>query len=185
MLVVIFGVSCAGKSTIIEGLLDYGYNSVRVYTTRALRNGEYAKIHVSYELFEQYLTQHKFAFVNQFFNTKYGTSNEDISKALSSNDVYLLDYALSRETDFARLDCLKVILLRENLDTLILQIRSANRHERLDEILHDYKTNYSQAALSNYLNRKFKLVINHHSNPEYAVMQINNYIKMEVNHGGF
>ena len=183
MLTVIFGVSCVGKSTIIEQLLEHGCYPVRVYTTRALRNGEKLKIHVSDERFEQYVTQQKFVWVNQFFNTIYGTSNEDISKALSSDDVYLLDYALSRESDFEGMNCLKIILLPENLDALVMQIESSNRNERLDEILNEYNAYYNQEALYKYLDQNFKIVINLHSKPQYAITQIIQHIKKEANHG--
>lgn len=57
MLVVIFGVSCVGKSTIIEQLVKEGCKSIRVFTTRELRGGENTKIHLSDEMFELYISK--------------------------------------------------------------------------------------------------------------------------------
>lgn len=68
MLVVIFGVSCVGKSTIIEQLVKEGCKSIRVFTTRELRGGENTKIHLSDEMFELYMAQNKFIWTNNFFN---------------------------------------------------------------------------------------------------------------------
>lgn len=184
MLVVLFGVSCVGKTTIIEKLITQGCLPIRVYTTRPLRKGEIVKIHLSEENFDEYQNQHRFAWTNQFFNTKYGTSQEDISQALSSPDVYLLDYSLSRKKDFDHIDCKKIIILPESIEALSQQVKSANREDRISEIFCEYESYYSTSAIEEYLHQGFISVTNYYQFPQKAIDDIKSYILVGGKYGG-
>ena len=183
MLVVIFGVSCVGKSTIIEQLVKEGCKSIRVFTTRELRGGENTKIHLSDEMFELYMAQNKFIWTNNFFNIKYGTSSEDVLNATSSDEIFLLDYALSKELDLRNISCIKIILIPENLETLVIQIKAAKRVERMKEILAEYETYYTPNRLEEYKRKGFKVVTNHYLMPQYAIAQVQSLINLEGNDG--
>jgi guanylate kinase len=79
MLTILFGVSCVGKSTLIQKLRNhFGWLSIPTYMTRQLRIGETEKISVSHTDFIEMEHRNFFICVNNIYGNKYGTPRKEI-----------------------------------------------------------------------------------------------------------
>jgi len=162
MLILVFGVSCVGKTTIMNHLVEkYHWLFINTYTTRTLRKGEVAKIHVNKTEFENMKQNNNFLCVNEIFGNSYGTPQAEIKNAISSAQYFIMDFPLARrEQVFGDFYHISIVLVPENIEQLMQQIKETNRTERTSEILKDYefhlsyinniKTQYPTFTVTNY-----------------------------------
>ncbi|MFW9263516.1 hypothetical protein [Nostoc sp. CALU 546] len=144
MLVIFFGVSCVGKSTLIQELTsNFGWFSIPTYMTRPLRTGEVEKISVSHETFSQMERGNCFVCVNNFFGNKYGTPKREIEMAMRSKDQYwVLDFSVSKKHLLDDYNYMSFIILPRDEEQLIHQIKKSERIDRLGCILEEYRNYY-------------------------------------------
>lgn len=79
--IIISGVTCAGKSTLIEALAEAGIKRIVTVTTRQARNGEINGRHYNFVAVNDFNAIEQsggFAETNQFSGNKYGTLVEDL-----------------------------------------------------------------------------------------------------------
>lgn len=173
MLIILFGVSGVGKTSIIEYLIEKcQYKPIHVFTTRELREKEKIKIHLSSEQFKEMSDLGEFLWVNEFYGSLYGTSKIDIVKALNSSERFILDYSLKNFKDIERIPCLKIIVKPESTELLKKQIISAKRSERLEETLYDYTSNYSEEVLNKYRDCGVYVVTNLYNKLDQTINEI-------------
>lgn len=180
MLIILFGVSGVGKTSIIEYLIEKNqYKPVRVFTTRELREKEKIKIHLSNEQFKEMFDSEEFMWVNEFFGSLYGTSKMDVMMALNSSERFILDYSLKCFNDVENISCYKIIVKPESIESLKKQIILSKRSDRLDEAIHDYTSNYSEEILKRYKDAGGYVVTNFYKKLEQTINDIKMIIEEE------
>ena len=96
MLVFIFGPSGSGKTEIIRLLVARrGLEYITPHTTRALRRNEKDKLTVSSDLFQLREAEGHYIWINQLFETKYGTPRGPVERAIADPlPTHVLDFPI-------------------------------------------------------------------------------------------
>ena len=145
MLVLLFGVSCVGKSTLINELIDgFGWRYIPTYMTRPLRKDEIGKVSISKSQFNELKVAGYFVTVNDLFGNLYGTPLREVREAV--NDItsrWILDFPISRRHLLDNYPHIGIVVLPESIEQLTEQVRSVGREERLTDILEDYNRHYA------------------------------------------
>ncbi|BAU42139.1 hypothetical protein [Leptolyngbya sp. O-77] len=146
MLAIIFGVSGVGKSSLIQNLRnEFGWSSIPTYMTRSLRPGETEKISVSEADFAKMENENRFVCVNQIFGNKYGTPRKEIEIAIHDKESYwVLDFPILKIDLLSAYKYVGFVVLPQDEDQLVNQVKRSDRAERLQFILQDYKENYAK-----------------------------------------
>lgn len=146
MLTILFGVSGVGKSSLIRELRnEFGWSSIPTYMTRSLRPGETEKISVSETDFAKMENEDLFVCVNQIFGNKYGTPRKEIEIAVHDQESYwVLDFPISKIDLLNAYKYIGFVVLPQDEDQLVNQVKNSNRAERLQFILQDYKNYYAK-----------------------------------------
>ncbi|WP_346292161.1 hypothetical protein [Sphaerothrix gracilis] len=146
MLAIFFGVSCVGKSSLIRELRNkFGWLSIPTYMTRSLRAEETEKISVSKKEFVRMENENLFVCVNQIFGNKYGTPRKEIETSIRDQESYwMLDFPISKINLLSDYKYLGFVILPQNEDQLVNQVKNSNRTERLLSILKDYRDYYAK-----------------------------------------
>lgn len=144
MLVLLLGVSCVGKTSLIQDLKNsFGWLSVCTYMTREIRLGETEKISITNDFFMQMDAEKYFLCVNEFFGNKYGTPRTEIEIAVKDKDRYwMLDFPISKRYILEEYDYIPIVILASDKIQLIDQIIKSNRSNRLEYILNEYEDHY-------------------------------------------
>lgn len=130
----LLGPSGCGKSTIIHHLkeIDSRFQYVSPYTTRALREGETDKIHVSIEDIEQLEAEDKLLTVNNIYGIYYATPKNVIDDALSQGQFPILDWPVDKMDIMVNNypNDLHVIYIEpESLEELALRLKKDGRDQ--------------------------------------------------------
>lgn len=144
MLVVFYGTSCVGKTTLMRYLCDnYGWKMISVYMTRPVRKGESNKIQVPvFELMDG-AAKGVFLPLNQCYGNYYGTPTSELKLAENDKDhIWCLDFPLERRYLFSDYEYCGIIVLPQNREQLVRQVKSSNRLDRLEQILIEYEKYY-------------------------------------------
>ena len=125
---------------------DRRFVEIYPYTTRPLRAGEGGKIHVSKAEFSYIEEKGGFAAVNNMFGNLYGTPLQPILKALSINQLPILEYTITnidrlrKALPRSKLTC--AYILPESIDLVITRVKAENRdhpEERIAEVRTELK----------------------------------------------
>ena len=174
MLVVLYGSSCVGKTTIMHYLRDhYKWKLVPVYTTRLIRNNESDKIHLE----KQELLFGKISgiyLLNECYGNYYGTPTDCLKSASASLDnIWCLDFQYEKRYLLSPYRCYEMVVITQDRNQLIQQIYKSGRESRKDRILEEYETIYSR------IDSKILKVINYpdriHSTCKYINDKCNSY----------
>lgn len=177
MLTVLFGTSCVGKTTLINNLQNkYSTKFVSCYTTRPSRLNDIGRYTINENDFAYLEKGGKFLIVNTNFNYKYGTPIDEINEAVNSQGNYIVDFLIKDLHSFDSFRCKKIIVIPENEKQLIEQITSANRLERKDEIISDYRENYNSDKIKEYINKGCLIYLNYFNNVDLNISQLFNLI---------
>lgn len=97
-LLLLYGPSGVGKTSIMRRLVDYDDRFVFVvpFTTRALRDGEIDKAHVSVDRMLEMEMKNCFVYVNEVYGVKYATPKEPIDSALAQGLFPVLDWPIQK-----------------------------------------------------------------------------------------
>ena len=152
MLTILFGTSCVGKTTLINGLYSrFSLPYIGCYTTRPARDNDIGRYQVSDEEFDVLEKEQKFLLVNRNFKYRYGTPRDQIMLAVNSLDNFVIDFLIKDLSSFNSIKCKKIIVVPENEDQLEYQIsQSIERIDRREEILSDYRNNFSTSKIEQY-----------------------------------
>ncbi len=151
MLVVLFGTSCVGRTTLIKGLVrDYGFNLVNWYTTRPVRKEDLGRFNVEIEEFQRLEAEKFFMLANKAHRYFYGMPYHEFIIAVNSNDYYVVDFNIRDLNLVDSFICVKIIVLPEDENHLKTQIATAERLERTVDILADYKINFNPSKIQEY-----------------------------------
>lgn len=147
MLVIFYGTSCVGKTTIMKYMKSYcNWKMISVYTTRPIREGECEKRQVDVEELIKGEASGEFI-LNQCYGVYYGTPIKELKIAENNRDgIWCLDFPLERKFLFDKYVHCGIIILPKDKEQLIEQIHKANRVERMDEILCKYEEQYSDIS---------------------------------------
>lgn len=145
LLVLFFGPSGVGKTTIMRDLNQkHGWHMIPTIMTRSLRPGEYEKRSVSALEFQSIAESNGFLCQNDLFGARYGTPVKEVAHAAQAdNELWMLDFPLSRKEIFNNITHQSLIILPASRRQLEDQLKHAGRSERLDDALHDYEANYA------------------------------------------
>jgi len=161
MLVILFGTSCVGKTTLIRGLIrKYNYNYVSCYTTRPPRENDIGRYSVTFDEFQRLASDNKFMLINNNFNYLYGTPLDEIENAVYSKEFFVVDFMIKDQNSFDSFKCTKIVVVPENVTQLRKQIIAAGRLNRMDDILQDYAQNFNLEKIDSYRKRGFKIFQN-------------------------
>ena len=161
MLIVLYGTSCIGKTTLIKYLIDnHQWIPISCYLTRPLRDSDIARITVTNKEFNAKDGAGYFSFVNQQYNVMYGTPEDELRIAANDlNNKYILDFMLKNSWQLENINHTRVIMLPETEEFLKSRISLANRQERLSEILIDFQENYNLEKVFLCEQKGFKILI--------------------------
>lgn len=95
---ILAGVSGAGKSTIIQELLqlDARFRYISPYTTRPLRPGEQEKIFKTEEEIARLCEEGEIAYLNHIYGASYATPRQPIDTGLGNGDFPVLDFPIQK-----------------------------------------------------------------------------------------
>lgn len=178
MLVILYGVSCVGKTTVISELIkNHNWKPINCYLTRDIRSDDIARIKISKKEFIAFEKDKFFLAVNKHFDTWYGTPLNEIEHAVSSQEeIFVLDFMIGNRHQLASYDHKKVIIIPESEEQLATHVKKTNRLEREDEILNDYRKNYNTDQLVKYLSERFAVVTNYELNLRKTIESIKSHI---------
>jgi guanylate kinase len=181
MLVVLFGTSCVGKTSLIKQLVEkYSFNCVSWFTTRPFRNIDLGRRCISLEEFKKLEENQKFLLVNNSYAYLYGMPLESIKFAENSKEYYVADFRIKDLRLFDLINCIKIIVLPESEFQLIQQIKGASRSERMDEILKDYKNNLNSEKVKEYVDQNCHVFINRNGMIAENVKMLYKLINVEI-----
>lgn len=170
MLIVLYGTSCVGKTTLQKKLIEkQNITPVRCYLTRDLRDDDIGRIKLSKAEFFDLSDKGEIAIVNNIYGNFYGTSNEDLSSALNTKLKYVLDYSLSNYDQLVSYNPKNFIIVPENLAQLEMQIAESGREERKEKIITEYNTLYSDEELERYKEKGFNIIVNYSGNINLSI----------------
>ncbi len=148
MLIGFCGPSAVGKTTIMRALAKaYGWKFVRVATTRPIRDGEVEKFQVSRDSYDSMNGNGSFWCSNTLFGNSYGTLKNDIEHSKSTEDIYMLDWPITKVTFLNTVAHRIFLIVPETEEQLANQAVACGRGDRLDEIISDFRLHYSTAKL--------------------------------------
>ena len=144
MLVILYGTSCVGKTTIMKYMRKcYNWKMISVYTTRPIRKGESEKKQVDLEELVRGEATGEYLPLNQCYGVYYGTPTEELKMAENNRDgIWCLDFPIERKHLFDKYKYCGIIILPKNKEQLIEQIHKANRIERMEKIICEYEEQY-------------------------------------------
>lgn len=145
MLVLFFGVSGVGKTTIMNALHNSsGWKYVPTFMTRPLRPEETGKFSISQLQFRDMELNGEFLFVNNFFGNLYGTPRKQIEEAVRDCSAYwMMDFPIvKRESMLNLYPYIGIIVFPESIEQLEDQILKSGRESRLKSILEDFYQNH-------------------------------------------
>lgn len=169
MLVVFFGTSCVGKTTIMRYLQKhYHWKIISVYTTRPQRQEEFEKHFVSLDYLLNGVQQGNFLPLNQCYGNYYGTPVSELQEAeYDPHTFWFIDYPLEKSYLLNGYKYMGISILAENYSQLIHQISMSGRLNRKKIILEEYKQFYTSTS-----NIEFPTVINYANNLEKTCTSI-------------
>jgi guanylate kinase len=165
MLVLFFGVSGVGKTTLMDALaINHQWKYVPTYTTRVLRSFEQGKIFVEKSTFFAKQHRREFLCVNALFGNLYGTPVAEINEAVRDVEtVWMMDFPISRRAEiFSTYPHLGVIIMPETEEQLRRQLCLSGRKNRLAEVLEDYRSNYLPLCVKIRDQHNLRIVITHY-----------------------
>lgn len=173
MLIVLYGTSCVGKTTLQKRLIEkYNVAPVRCYFTRDLREDDIARSKLTKVEFFKLVEQQKIANVNHIFGNFYGTSSKDLSLALTTTTNYVLDYSISNYEQLGNYHPKNIIILPENLAQLEGQIIKSGRQKRKKQIISEYFSLYSEIEIKKLKEKNFSIVTNYLHDVDRTVCEI-------------
>ena len=174
MLIVLYGPSCVGKSTIQNVLCrHFGWRPIRCFTTRKPRHNDISRIHVSPAEFQCMSDQNAFFLENVQFGEMYGTSKVDIAFALRSEDLFfVLDFRINDRLQLSPVRHCKILVSVDGSEDLMKRIALANRRDRQEEILSEYRRNYTAENLHSLRAEGFAVVNNPFGALDVAVKNV-------------
>lgn len=163
MLVIFFGTSCVGKTTIMQHLQNqYHWKMISVYTTRPQRQQEFEKHFVSLNYLLDGEQSGVFLPLNRCYGNYYGTPISELKEAEHDlNTFWCLDYPLERSCLLNNYKYLGISILPETTSQLMHQISASGRINRKDDILKEYNQFYISSS-----EHAFPTVINYMDNLE-------------------
>ncbi len=178
MLVLLFGVSCVGKTSLIQDLKDsFGWLSISTYMTREIRLGETEKQSITNDRFVQMETEKHFICANEIFGNKYGTPKNEIEIAVKDQNKYwMLDFPISKRHLLKEYKYTPVVILALDKKQLIEQITKSNRLDRLEYILKEYDDHYQKYHDFTDKNNTDIVIINHTNELKENSQQIYNKV---------
>lgn len=174
MLVILYGLPCTGKSTIIGNLVsNYHFKYINCYVTRNLRQNDKARIKVSVETFKKMQVNGDFFAANEHYDSHYGALYSDILAAIDDKqNFYIVDYLIQNRKDLEPYNHHKILIVPDSIESLTKWVIGSTRLERLYRIQHEYKLYYTEEMISQYRKEGFKIIINGYGVLDDTIKQI-------------
>ncbi len=182
--ILLMGPSASGKSEIIKVLISKGgYEYIKPFTTRALREGETDKVPVSQQQFDQLLEQGELFAVNRLYEASYGAPIKEIARIHGSRKVPLLDYPLSGLGNLglpAEITTINIYCLPSNVDEWYGRLASTGRNT-WSRLSPGYRELWNVVNASpNTISSIDYAVINADGNSDLAASQIDDFVRSKV-----
>ncbi|MES3017454.1 MAG: hypothetical protein V4721_06735 [Bacteroidota bacterium] len=178
MLVLLFGTSCVGKTTLIKELVKkHLFKYITWYTTRPVRDGDLGRCCVSSKEFRLLESENRFMLINNSYGYLYGMPRDSIQSSIKDEKYFIADFRIKDVHLFDAIDCIKIIVLPENEAQLIRQIHLADRFEREEAILTDYRENLNSKRLKKYILHDCYVYVNIYDENNRNANLLNNLIK--------
>lgn len=103
MLVILYGVSCVEKTTLISELIEkHAWKAINCYLTRDIRSDDIARIKITKENFLILERQRFFLATNRHFNVWHGMPLPEIKNAtFNKTQIFVLDFMLKKQISTA------------------------------------------------------------------------------------
>jgi guanylate kinase len=179
MLVILYGPSCVGKTSIQKGLIesDCGAKAVRCFQTREPRDSDVGRVHVSQKEYDDILIDEEIAISNQHFGNYYGTSKRDLDTSLNNDQLFVLDFLIKDRALLDPYNQKKVLIVPDSLNQVLSQMNAAGRSSRREQIIEDYKKHYVYSHLKKLEREGFFFLRNSHKNVDRAINDLRDYLK--------
>lgn len=174
MLVLLFGPSGVGKTTIIRSLVaDFKWSPVISVVTRAPRADDDFKIHVSHTDFECLAAHMKLWSDVSQFGERYGTLKAEVRCAIEDEGTfYVLDFSIARRSDFFEgFRHLPIVILPETEYALEKQLERSGRTERIAAARDDLQVFQEMHHISKFT-REVRFIVNKPDNIHDTVSAI-------------
>lgn len=98
LLLLIAGPAGVGKTSVIRLLVSEcsGFEYIRPYTTRSLREGEVDKIAVNDIAMDELIERAAFVVVNELYGFRYGTPKKEIEDCFAQGKIPVIDWPVDR-----------------------------------------------------------------------------------------
>ena len=179
MLIVFFGVSCAGKTSIIRQLNTIIKTSpINAYTTRPLRLYDVGRICVSLDQYEDLVQNGEIIWPVELYGHKYGISKSDINISLYDiHNIYTLDHRLVKNHELENISSVNFLVYPSTIEDLKRFIYTAKRTERSQQII----TEYSTICIDYYIKNRYIILHNEYGSLDLCV----NHVYKELVERGF
>ena len=177
MILIFFGCSCVGKTTIMEILnKNYDYAFLQGITTRPLRESDHNKERVSFIEFSNMNNNGEIIYPNFHFNNWYGISKKDYAASMHSTDsISMFDFDFKNINQIKKSDgdeIVKILLIPENEIFLINNIENSGRISRKNEIINEYREIYSNIRVEYDDKLDLHCFINNPKNQNFIIESI-------------
>lgn len=179
MLIILYGPSCAGKTTIQRGFIDsfVGAKAVRCFQTRAPRDCDVGRVYVDVNEYEELLRKEEIAISNEHFGGFYGTSRKDLEASMVGEQIFLLDFLIKDRELLDPYGQKKILIVPDSIDQVLSQMEKAGRSSRREKIIEDYRTHYAESHLKKLEREGFLFLRNRPDQIERAVKDLRDILK--------
>jgi len=167
MLVILYGTSCVGKTSIEK----YNFKPVKCYVTKNLRKDDINRIQVTHNEFQKLKAKGEIKVENKLYGNLYGASKLDLLKSKNKDTKFILDFSIHNYKKIIPYNPKNIVI---TVDDIKSRIELSGRHTRENEILQEYNQYYNDAKLEEYKKLGFNIILNSFNKLDKCISSIDN-----------
>lgn len=170
MLIVLYGTSCVGKTSIKRILVEkYNLKPVKCYVTRKVRIDDVHRVHVTQSEFKKLREEGKIKVENSLYGNLYGACESDLMESQKKEKNFILDFSIHNYEKLIKYNPKNIVII---VDDIKSRIELSDRSNRKIEILEEYNKYYNHVKLEEYRKLGFHIIINSYSEFEKCISNI-------------
>ncbi len=174
MLIILYGTSCVGKTSIERTLIErHNLKPVKCYVTRKVRIDDVNRVHVTHSEFRKLRREGEIKVENNLYGNLYGASESDLMKATKTDTKFILDFSIHNYKKLIKYNPKNIVI---TVDDIRSRIELSGRTNRKSEILEEYNKYYNDVKLEEYKKLGFNVILNSFSEFEQCISNIENIL---------